>query len=237
MKPSKTELSRQTGKHQLEEQRERILAAAEKLFLQQGIDKIRMIDIAAEAGITKMTLYRYFPDIDAIAFEIHGRMTERVTSTIIVNVHEPTLSLESARALTRKMIQNFDKLRDAYRYIGMFDSLYLDNFTDNSRLPQTRDKLRRVLPGEYYGIDERINDHPEGARFNVIVSVVTWFLQKTAMRGELTWHSETVPLSTYLQVFEDMIMVYVEHCLKETADPKPSDQQYLEFPVRSEKKD
>jgi len=237
MKPSKTELSRQTGKHQLELQRERILAAAEMLFLQHGIDKIRMIDIAAEAGITKMTLYRYFPDIDAIAFEIHGRMAERVVSAIVMDGNEATLSLESIRALARKMIQDFDKLRDAYRYIGMFDSLYLDNFTDNSRLPQTRDKLRRVLPSEYHGIDERINDHPDGARFNMIVSVVTWFLQKTAMRGELTWRSETVPLSTHLQVFEEMIMVYMEHCLEKTSDPKPSDQQHHEFPVRSEKKD
>ena len=70
---SKLDTARQNGAHQVDEQRSSILDAAEALFLQNGLDSTRMIDIAAQAGITKVTLYRYFPNRDVIALEIHAR--------------------------------------------------------------------------------------------------------------------------------------------------------------------
>lgn len=58
--PSRLAASRRDGAHQAEEQRARILDAAQKLFFAKGIAATRMVDVAAEAGITKVTLYRYF---------------------------------------------------------------------------------------------------------------------------------------------------------------------------------
>ena len=83
-----------------------------------------MVDIAAEAGITKVTLYRYFPNRDEIAVEIHARMLNRVAE--MVPAQETEYTLENAAKIIRLMIENFDALRDAFRYMGMFDSLYLD---------------------------------------------------------------------------------------------------------------
>ena len=43
---------------------ERILAAADKLFYEQGIRAIGVDTIAAEAGVSKRTLYNYYPTKD-----------------------------------------------------------------------------------------------------------------------------------------------------------------------------
>src|SRR5271163_359793 len=44
--------------------RERILAGVDRLFYAQGIKSVGVDAIAAELGISKKTLYRYFPSKD-----------------------------------------------------------------------------------------------------------------------------------------------------------------------------
>ena len=54
--------------------RERVVAAAERLFRQRGVDAVRMDDIAAAAGVGKGTLYRGFADKGAlVAAVLDGR--------------------------------------------------------------------------------------------------------------------------------------------------------------------
>jgi AcrR family transcriptional regulator len=48
------------------ERRQRILLAAQTLFLRFGLKATTMEAIAAEAGVAKPTLYGYFPDKDAV---------------------------------------------------------------------------------------------------------------------------------------------------------------------------
>jgi AcrR family transcriptional regulator len=45
---------------------ERILAAADKLFYAQGIRAVGVNSIAAEAGVSKRTLYNYYPSKDQL---------------------------------------------------------------------------------------------------------------------------------------------------------------------------
>lgn len=212
---SKTASNRQNGKHQLDEQRERILDAAEKLFLLHGLEKTRMIDIAIEAGITKMTLYRYFPDLDTIAFQIHKRMAQKIVSKTVLDPTDLDVSLENAKKGSARLIHNFHELRDAYRYLGMFDSIYLDQFTDADLPHQTLNKLNVVLPISPASRESAISNSPDGVRYNMIISAVNWFLQKSAMRNDMNWHNDHASLDAHLAVFEDMIMVYLQHCLQE----------------------
>lgn len=51
------------------EKRSRILDAAGELFLNQGVDKTKIIDIARSAGVAKGTVYEYFDSKEAIAVE------------------------------------------------------------------------------------------------------------------------------------------------------------------------
>lgn len=213
MQPSRSALNRQQRKHQVDEQRNAILAAAEKLFLEKGLDKTQMVDIAAAAGISKVTLYRYFPHIDAIAVEVQIRMLERIASTVGLEAEDLDPSLETVKAAVQQMVRSFDRLRDAYRYIGMFDSLYLDHPFDAEIPQRTKDRLRARWKG--LALVERSKFLPESGRAEVILSATIWFLEKIALRGELTWSDVTIPLEAHLGIFEEMIAVYIEHCLHE----------------------
>ena len=105
------ERNRINGVHQVDEQRNAILDAAETLFLRKGLENTTMGDIAKETGIHRATVYRYFPDRDPIAFEIATRMLRKISLTAgyLESSSQPILLREFLLA----MIDHFDELRDA----------------------------------------------------------------------------------------------------------------------------
>jgi AcrR family transcriptional regulator len=56
--------------HEEKEIRERILNQAELLFLQFGYSKVTMDEIAASVGMSKKTLYKFFPGKEALVKEM-----------------------------------------------------------------------------------------------------------------------------------------------------------------------
>lgn len=207
---SKLEGSRQVGRHQVDEQRANILDAAEKLFLRKGLENTTMVDIAAQAGVTKITLYRYFPNRDVIALEIQARMLDRISS--IVDPSDQNTSLQGLKRLVSSMIRSFDQLQDAYRYIGMFDKRYLDNAQDTALTQWVKSHLISV-PFGGTAMGEITRDNPQGNRYVMVTSTVIWFLEKLALRGELTWSDQAVPLEEHLKLFEEMIVGYIDRFL------------------------
>ncbi|MBN1877249.1 MAG: TetR/AcrR family transcriptional regulator [Anaerolineae bacterium] len=57
-----------------EERTEQIIEAALKVFAERGVEKARMEDIGAEAGLSKATLYLYFKTKDALIGVIMRRL-------------------------------------------------------------------------------------------------------------------------------------------------------------------
>lgn len=165
-----------------------------------------MVDIAAKAGITKVTLYRYFSNRDEIAVEIRSRMLQRILS--LSDPIDLPLSLESARVLAQTMIRNFDVLRDSYRFLGMFDAMYLDQSPDSDLVHWTKQAI-----AAHSKVEATPSDDPEVQRAFVILSSVIWFMEKVAIRGEVIIGTSGVSLRNHLQVFEEMIVSYIEHLL------------------------
>lgn len=54
-----------------------IKAAATRLFSESGTEAVSMDDIAAEAGVAKMTLYNYFGSKEALVFEVFRDVFDR----------------------------------------------------------------------------------------------------------------------------------------------------------------
>ena len=209
MKESKAALNRQQGKHQVDEQRDNILDAAEKCFLDQGLESTSMIDIATQAGITKMTLYRYFPNRDPIAFEVAGRMLETIMTVSAQTVDEGTTGLDAVRGLCLGMIREFSRLRGAYRYIGMFDHLYGgDGYPSDELASWYKQRIFDILetsPVSSAGLDEQSN-----AEVITLLNTIMSFLEKMAARGELMADEQEVPLPTQLAVFEKIVLIYID---------------------------
>lgn len=59
-----------------ESQREWILQVAEDLFIDQGIEKVTIADIASAARLTRATLYKYFTSKEQMAQEIFRIVTQ-----------------------------------------------------------------------------------------------------------------------------------------------------------------
>ncbi len=62
--------------------RERIIRAAAKLIIEKGVANTSLADIADEAGISKGTLYYYYPTKGDLVFDISVRHMDHITTSI-----------------------------------------------------------------------------------------------------------------------------------------------------------
>ena len=100
--------------------RERILLTADRLFYDEGIHAVGIQRIVAEAGVTRVTLYRHFPSKDdLIAAYLDRRAAydhEQVTGIEDAHPDDPLAALtELATALTR---DDFGALRRGCPFIN-----------------------------------------------------------------------------------------------------------------------
>ncbi len=208
MKKSKAAINRQQGKHQVDEQRNNILDAAEKVFLQRGLENTKMIDIAAQAGITKMTLYRYFPNRDPIAFEVSVRMLETISTIATQNVDEAATELDAIKGFCLGMIREFAALRGAYRYIGMFDHLYGDNYPSDELAAWYKKRIFELM--DAWPFSRAALSEKGYAEVITLLNTIMSFLEKMAARGELMTEEQEAPLQTQLKVFEEIVLIYLK---------------------------
>ena len=87
-----------------------VLEAASRLFAERGIDASSMDAIAAASGVSKATIYKHWPDKDALCLEvlsrIHGHDAARPsrrtgdlrTDLLAVLVHEPPPQFAGVRS-------------------------------------------------------------------------------------------------------------------------------------------
>lgn len=64
------------------EKRDAMMTAATRLFLQKGFSGTSMDDIAAQAAVSKQTVYKHFADKDQLFREIVMQMTERAETFV-----------------------------------------------------------------------------------------------------------------------------------------------------------
>ena len=169
-----------------------------------------MVDLAERTGITRVTLYRYFANRDEVAVAVHLRLMKKNSQAEEVDSQDH--SLEGFRRRIQAAIRNFPRLRDHYRYTGMFDKIYLDNPPESALTQWTFHQLLSTgflpLSSQTGGDDEVFKNE-----IGVILNTVVWFLEKLALRGEVTWSNKDVPLQQHLQIFEDMLMGYIDRLI------------------------
>lgn len=204
---SKSEIKRRSGVSQLPSRRQSILDTSERLFLDKGLERTSMADIARAERISTVTLYRYFPSRDPISFEIAARMLRKIAASPQVKVRR--LTNESIRQIALGLIDCFFDLRDAYRYMGMFDHLYGDRYPDEKLAAWYKEM---VLSLEWGGIS--LSDTGVASKKRqkavVLLNAVICYLERMAARGDLLSEEQGVPLAVQLEHFRDMIAVYLK---------------------------
>src|SRR5256886_6704828 len=68
--------------------RQRIVAAAADLILQQGVAGTTLDDVRAETGVSSSQIYHYFADKEALVRAV----VDYRAQTVVVDIHEPMLA-------------------------------------------------------------------------------------------------------------------------------------------------
>lgn len=105
---------KQAGRHLNPERRNRILAAAERLFLSNGLRGTSMEAIAREAGVAKPTLYAYFADKDLVFATLAGRVFDEWRALVTRELSGAGTAMERiGRALVAKHKAYFRLVRSS----------------------------------------------------------------------------------------------------------------------------
>lgn len=89
---------------------QRLMEKAEELFLNYGYSRVSMEQIAGEAGISKMTIYKYFPSKDDLFIAVMEQMTNFHTRLIMEMLSEKDHTLEKIESLYNYMMDLSEQL-------------------------------------------------------------------------------------------------------------------------------
>jgi TetR/AcrR family transcriptional regulator, mexJK operon transcriptional repressor len=103
--------SRKTKKCQL------VIDTAKRVFLEQGYDRASMDLIAAEAGVSKATIYVYFENKEAI---LSALITQGCEDVSIEPLWDMSKSVDTIEAALRSIARNFTKLFLSEKTLGIY---------------------------------------------------------------------------------------------------------------------
>ena len=123
--------------------RERILEIAEKRFIQDGVEKTQMIEIAQDCEINRRTLYRYFATKDLLAFEVEMIVMDRIQRYMcsLVSPEEKGTGAAHVRAYFARV--EMDKIQNWLRYTAEFDRYFQNDYPDSEL---TRTFIENIRP-------------------------------------------------------------------------------------------
>lgn len=104
--------------------RSAIVDAGQVLFLEQGIASTTMGEIAEQAGVSRVTVYRHFPGCGPIAFEVYNRMLESILEAARAGVPSGVRGLDAARHCLKALFGAFAAREPAFRYCAAFSSYF-----------------------------------------------------------------------------------------------------------------
>jgi len=108
-----------------EKQRRLIVGAARELFDEKGIDRTKMSEIISGSGLRPSTVYQYFPNKDAIVWEIVREIFAASQVRIGAQLGEGERSAyETISLLVEAMCAELVEAPENVRMMAQFDALY-----------------------------------------------------------------------------------------------------------------
>lgn len=108
-----------------EKQRRRIMAAAQKLFDVDGIDRVTMANIISAAGIRASTLYEYFSSKDEIVWALVEELMVQSSASIRASIDDAKGSaLAKITALLQALGDELTQHSARVRFMAQFDARY-----------------------------------------------------------------------------------------------------------------
>lgn len=105
-------------------QRERIVDAAEELFIQQGIDRVSISDIARAARLTRNTVYEYFPNKQEVAWAIFQKLVDELSASQAQLPPPDGSGFQRLEQITTRFISALENHPAHTRFLVEFNTLY-----------------------------------------------------------------------------------------------------------------
>jgi len=129
--------------------RERLCAAAERLFAEHGPEGVTMRQLAAELGVSPMTPYRYFKDKEAILSAVRTAAFNRFAEALEGAYDSAFDPLSRSAAVANAYIRFAQSEHAAYRL--MFDLMQPDE-EDYPELVEAGERARRTMTRHVEGL-------------------------------------------------------------------------------------
>lgn len=128
MVSKKKKAARSTYPAHRERQRNRILDAAEKLFVEHGIDRVTMAELTLASGVQPSTMYQYFSSKDEIVWAIVGNIMAAVSSRSSEADASSQTALDKITEFLEYMAEELSTQRARVRFMAQFDAMYSHNW-------------------------------------------------------------------------------------------------------------
>jgi TetR/AcrR family transcriptional regulator, mexJK operon transcriptional repressor len=90
---------------------DQVLAGARSIFMRDGFERASVDDIAREAGVSKATIYAYFPDKQLLFLEVASlecrRQTEEAEASVDGEMHVREMLMIAAQRIVAFLVSDF----------------------------------------------------------------------------------------------------------------------------------
>lgn len=122
---------------------ERILAATAEVLARRGATKLSMSEVAAQAGLSRMTVYRFFPSKE----ELIAAFTKYETEQLETALGAVTTGLDGVDRLdaTLRFLVDYQLSYSGARMLDVEPGAVLEQM--NEIMPTIRRRLTKIVPG------------------------------------------------------------------------------------------
>lgn len=211
--PCKDEREEATQEEDRDARREAIVDAAEHLFLGLDFPAVNMSAVATEAGISRPTLYKYFPSIDDLALAVEIRAMDELYRIEEAWLEAGGKGLERMEGLLRELARLALEAPARLRFSGLFDHHYRSGYSSKAMEERYGDLLGRfdrierlVAEGQADG-SVRKDLEAHGTAY-AIGNAYLALLQRLATRGKILEKEQRVSASGMLDEFIAMTLAW-----------------------------
>jgi AcrR family transcriptional regulator len=199
-----------------DQQRRSIVDAAERVFLRKGLAQVNMTEIAAEARVSRPTLYKYFGTIEQLALEVQMRALDALfTATREGASACHGSALDRIRAIFSASLSFYQANPQLVRFTCLFDFYFRESYDSPASAEQYAAFLKRfaelektIATGQ---AEETIRPDLDAHSTALMVeNTMLAMMQRMALRGEIISREQDIrPLAQLEQMFA-MIISYLE---------------------------
>ena len=168
-----------------------IIEKAISIFVSEGLANTRMADVAAAAGMSRRTLYRYYRTKEELAFAVEYDIFDQFKDVLTDRVSQfPGNGYNRFSLLIDLFTELFEKYADELRFTGEFDHYFSGDYSDHEFLVRFK-KLLLEVQSVYTGIlSEGIADGSIRKDIDIILTYSTLsngffsFSQRILIRGK-----------------------------------------------------